>query len=338
MASAHPPFPYQLHDRRIAHLDRSVRILNGSYTSANESTSLLFWAKSRTKAAVSISATARHGGFAYAIAGEAKVDMVEVELAPEDGLVAHPRTAGAAPLGDRSAVEDHRGGSRKGRGLLVCYKGSASAFMKKTIPTREKNMQSDARPQESAGHIRLTHADTLPSRTAQAQAKPEKMGGTVAVPSTGAHEHLKLALEVLSQRNRQIDEALARRAALRAEKEAIRKQIDALNLALPAFSEMIGVVPDCHLDIALAESSKLEDLPPTSTLVEKRVGRKLLSPRRARSKHLNVGSRLEAMERIINQLGARPTTRQMAQLLAGEGFAVSHVQVFKDYRTLKNKS
>jgi len=97
MASAHPPFPYQLHDRRIAHLDRSVRILNGSYTSANESTSLLFWAKSRTKAAVSISATARHGGFAFAIAGEAKVDMVEVELAPEDGLVAHPRTAGAAP-------------------------------------------------------------------------------------------------------------------------------------------------------------------------------------------------------------------------------------------------
>lgn len=206
--------------------------------------------------------------------------------------------------------------------------------MKKTIPTREKNMPSDARPQESAGHIRPKHADTLPSTTAQAQAKQEKMGDTVAVPSTGAHEHLKLALEVLSQRNRQIDEALARRAALRAEKEAIRKQIDALNLALPAFSERIGEGPDCHPDIAL----KLEDLPPTSTLVEKRVGRKLLSPRRARSKHLNVGSRLEVMERIIKQLGARPTTRQMAQLLAGEGFAVSHVQVFKDYRTLKNKS
>jgi hypothetical protein len=28
----------------------------------------------------------------------------------------------------------------------------------------------------------------------------------------------------------------------------------------------------------------------------------------------------------------------LAQLLAGEGFAVSHVQVFKDYRTLKSKS
>jgi len=222
--------------------------------------------------------------------------------------------------------------------LLVCYKGSASACMKKTIPNREKNKRSDARPQESAGHIRPKHADSLPSTTAQAPAKHEKMGGTVAVPSTGAHEHLKVALEVLSQRNRQIDEALARRAALRAEKEAIRKQIDALNLALPAFSERIGVVPEGHLDIAPAESSKLEDLPPTSTLVEKRVGRKLLSPRRARSKHLNVGSRLEAMERIIKQLGARPTTRQMAQLLAGEGFAVSHVQVFKDYRTLKNKS
>jgi len=47
---------------------------------------------------------------------------------------------------------------------------------------------------------------------------------------------------------------------------------------------------------------------------------------------------LQAMERIIQQLGMRPTTRQMAQLLGREGFAVSHVQVFKDYRTLKNES
>jgi len=46
---------------------------------------------------------------------------------------------------------------------------------------------------------------------------------------------------------------------------------------------------------------------------------------------------LQAMERIIQQLGMRPTTRQMAQLLGQEGFGVSHVQVFKDYRTLKNR-
>ena len=73
------------------------------------------------------------------------------------------------------------------------------------------------------------------------------------------HPHLlppSLAWEVLSQRNRQIDEALARRATLETEKEAIRKQIDALNLALPAFSEMIGVVPDCPLHITVEESSK----------------------------------------------------------------------------------
>ena len=209
--------------------------------------------------------------------------------------------------------------------------------MKKTMPTREKNEGSDARPQESARHIQPKHGDTLPSRTAQAQATQEKVGGAVAVPSTGAHEHLKLALEVLSQRNRQIDEALGCRTALRAEKEVIRKQIDVLNLALPAFAKMMDVIPACHLDIPAAESSKLGDLPPASTVVEKRVGRKLSPPRRARSKNLNVGSRLEVMERIINQLGMRPPTRQMAQLLAGEGFAVSHVQVFKDYRTLKNK-
>src|SRR6516164_3170438 len=51
---------------------------------------------------------ARHGGLAPAVSGEAQVDMVEIEAATEDRLVAHARTAGAASLSDRRAIEDER--------------------------------------------------------------------------------------------------------------------------------------------------------------------------------------------------------------------------------------
>jgi len=198
-------------------------------------------------------------------------------------------------------------------------------------------------PRELAGHIRSQHADTLPSRTAPPKAKQEKKGSrvpvSVAVPSSGAQEHLQRALEGLSQRHRQIDAELARQETLQAEKEAIGKQIGALKLALQAFVGMSGVGSGSQLDIAVAESPELKTSPPASTVVKKPVVGKSSPRRRRRSKRrLQAGPRLQAMERIIQQLEMRPTTRQMAQLLGREGFAVSHVQVFKDYRTLKNKS
>jgi hypothetical protein len=101
-------------------------------------------------------------------------------------------------------------------------------------------------PRELAGHIRSQHADTLPSRTAPPKAKQQEEKGSrvpvsVAVPSSGAQEHLQRALEGLSQRHRQIDEELARQETLQAEKEAIGKQIGALKLALQAFVGMSGV-------------------------------------------------------------------------------------------------
>jgi hypothetical protein len=199
--------------------------------------------------------------------------------------------------------------------------------------------QTYNRPRELAGHMRYQHADTLPARTAPPKAKKQKKGSTVGVPSSGAQEHLKRALEALTQRNRQIAEELARQQALQAEKEALGKQIAALSLAMQAFVGMSGVVRGSNLDIVVAESPELEKLPPAATWVEKPVGGKSSPRRRTRSsRRLRVGSRLKAMERIINQLGMRPPTRQMAQLLGREGFAVSHVQVFKDYRSLKNKS
>ena len=194
-------------------------------------------------------------------------------------------------------------------------------------------------PRELVGHIRSQHADTLPSRTAPPKAKQEEKDSRVSVAVPSAQEHLQRALEGLSQRHRQIDEELARQETLQAEKEAIGKQIGALKLALQAFVGMSGVGSGSQLDIAVAESAELKTSPPASTVVKKPVGGKSSSRRRRRSKRrLEAGPRLQAMERIIQQLGMRPTTRQMAQLLGREGFAVSHVQVFKDYRNLRNKS
>src|ERR1700693_1222128 len=110
--------------------------------------------------------------------------------------------------------------------------------MKNTIQKLQKKKltcphcdQTFNRSQGLAGHIRYKHAETLPSKTAQPKAKKEKKKGSrgfmsesfpaaqsapvpVAVPSTGAHEHLKTALEAVTQRNRHIDEELVRMEAL----------------------------------------------------------------------------------------------------------------------------
>ena len=56
-----------------------------------------------------------------------------------------------------------------------------------------------------------------------------------AAPNSGAHEYLQTALQELTQRNQQIEADLARLEGLQAEKEIIRKQIDAVNTALQAF-------------------------------------------------------------------------------------------------------
>lgn len=191
-----------------------------------------------------------------------------------------------------------------------------------------------------AAHIRDKHANTLPSGIAQPQAKKEKKGNampvSVALPSMGAHEHLKTALEALTQRNRQITEELARREALQAEKQVIRKQIDAVNSALQVFVRMIGVGHDSNVDIKVAESREPEKLAPVTTFVDKALSGKS-SPRRRISKQRRkiIEARLKAMKRIINKFGMRLSTRHMALLLSLEGFVVSHAQVFKDYRTLK---
>ena len=73
---------------------------------------------------------------------------------------------------------------------------------------------------------------TTPASTVSVAASVPMSG---AVPNSGAHEHLQAALQELTQRNQQIEADLARLEGLQAEKELIRKQIDAVNAALQAF-------------------------------------------------------------------------------------------------------
>ena len=142
--------------------------------------------------------------------------------------------------------------------------------MKNTVQKQNKKPtcphcgQTFSRPQALGGHIRYKHGSISPPQPAPAEAKNVKQATTppmpksvltpesspllvkvpeaaseaqpVAVAKNGAHEHLKTALEELTQRSRQIDEELSRMEALQAEKETIRKQIDAVNSALHAFA------------------------------------------------------------------------------------------------------
>jgi hypothetical protein len=57
----------------------------------------------------------------------------------------------------------------------------------------------------------------------------------VVAPNASVEEHLKTALQELTQRQSEIDEQLSRTESLQLEKEAIAKQIDAVSAALQAF-------------------------------------------------------------------------------------------------------
>ncbi len=117
--------------------------------------------------------------------------------------------------------------------------------MEKTIQKRQQKLKCPhcgkifQAPQGLAGHIRFAHADKFTARKVQPEQKDGKRDTgvpiPVSMPNTGAHEHLKTALEVLMQRNREIEEQLARIEPLQAEKETVRKQIEAVNTAMQPF-------------------------------------------------------------------------------------------------------
>jgi len=83
-----------------------------------------------------------HGGyrgFAFAVAGEAEVDEIEVELAAEDGLVAEAGAAGAAALGDGGSVVDdglgagEAGGGGDGGGVIKAEAVDGHGFVQGEI-------------------------------------------------------------------------------------------------------------------------------------------------------------------------------------------------------------
>jgi septal ring factor EnvC (AmiA/AmiB activator) len=88
-------------------------------------------------------------------------------------------------------------------------------------------------------HIRYLHpgksqaATALPTTTAPKISAPAP--APVVAPNASVEEHLKTALQELTQRQSEIDEQLSRTESLQLEKEAIAKQIDAVSAALQAF-------------------------------------------------------------------------------------------------------
>ena len=88
-----------------------------------------------------------------------------------------------------------------------------------------------------SGHIRYQHSKQNAPTTPQPDVRQKVKVGAPTLPSTKAHEHLQAAFAVLSQRDREIEEAITRLEALKTEKEAVRREPEAVNAALGVFGE-----------------------------------------------------------------------------------------------------
>jgi len=90
-------------------------------------------------------------------------------------------------------------------------------------------------PHRLAQHIQYRHPDKSSVATAPPTTTGPSGSAPASAPNTSVEEHLKTALQELTQRQLGIDEQLSRIETLRSEKEAVTKQIDAVNAALQAF-------------------------------------------------------------------------------------------------------
>jgi hypothetical protein len=88
-----------------------------------------------------------------------------------------------------------------------------------------------------SGHLRYLHPKPeRPATIPQPAAKQKtKVGAAALVPSTAAHEHLQAAFAVLSQRGPEIEAEIARLEALKAQKEIIQRELEAVKAALKVF-------------------------------------------------------------------------------------------------------
>jgi hypothetical protein len=122
------------------------------------------------------------------------------------------------------------------RGHLA-YKHKAPTKMEKSTKRRSVGVPpkgATVTPKSSATQSR-PRTESLQTPKALPVTRSAPKVPVAAVSNNGAHEHLKTALRELTQRNRQIDEELARMEGLQAEKEIVSKQIDAVSAALQAF-------------------------------------------------------------------------------------------------------
>jgi hypothetical protein len=106
-----------------------------------------------------------------------------------------------------------------------------------------------------SGHLRSQHPSQNAPTTPVPDVKQKGEVGAPALPSTGAHEHLRAAFAVLSQRNKEIDEAITRLEALKAEKETVRRKLEAVNAALEVFGKHKLEISEAALEMELAQGS-----------------------------------------------------------------------------------
>src|SRR5260370_25816214 len=97
-----------------------------------------------------------------------------------------------------------------------------------------------------SGHVRYLHRKPKrPASIPQPEAKQKaKVGASPLASSTGAHEHLQAAFAVLSRRVRETEVEISRLEALKAEKEIIGRELEAVKVALQVFRERELVAED----------------------------------------------------------------------------------------------
>ena len=82
-------------------------------------------------------------------------------------------------------------------------------------------------------------AAPAPAPTAQPASVPTA-DANVSALRTGAREYLVAAVDILRKRDREIEDNILRLEALRAEKEAVGRELEAVNAALRTFDAATG--------------------------------------------------------------------------------------------------
>ena len=145
---------------------------------------------------------------------------------------------------DKPAPESHtdpghqRKSARSTQAVLAAKRG-AQALPRSKAPACPQCGKTFTAPHRLVQHIQYRHPDRSSAAGASPIATAPTVSASAPAPVVAANgsvaEHLKAALQELTQRQRDIDEQLSRIETLQSEKEAVTKQIDAVTAALQAF-------------------------------------------------------------------------------------------------------